>query len=196
MEQKTKVVTGTVRLSYAHIFEPQVNEDGSEKYSVSLLIPKTDTETINKIKKAVNEAKEIGKTSKWSNKIPSNCKLPLRDGDVEREDDEVYKNHYFVTATSKTKPDIRIYKGKKADGKPILEETDNSTEVYSGCYARDSVNFYPFDAKGNKGVACGLNSIVKVMDGEALGGRSSADEDFADTDFSDVDLGLDDDELL
>lgn len=196
MEQKTKVVTNTVRLSYAHIFEPQVSEDGAEKYSVSILIPKTDTETINKIKKAVNEAKEIGKTSKWGNKIPNNCKLPLRDGDEEREEDDAYRNHYFVTATSRTKPDIRIYKGKKADGKPMLEETDDSTKVYSGCYARVSLNFYPFDAKGNKGVACGLNNLVKVMDGEALGGRSSADEDFADVDFGDANLGLEEDDLL
>lgn len=192
----TKVITGKVRLSYAHIFEPQLDDNGVEKYSVSLLIPKSDKVTVQKIKEAVTSAKEQGKTEKWGGKIPANCKLPLRDGDAEREDDPVYAGHYFVNATSKQKPGIAKPIGKHPDGRPKFEEITDTTEVYSGCYAKVSVNFYPFDAKGNKGVACGLNNIVKIQDGEFLGGRASVNDDFADEEFEVDDFDMDDDDLL
>jgi len=189
--QATKVITGKVRLSYVHLFEPRPDDDGNEKYSCSILIPKDDKETLRKIKAAVEAAIEQGKTSKWGGKIPANLKKPLRDGDEERPDDPAYTGHYFLNATSKTKPGIAKPVGKTPDGKTKFQEITDSTEVYSGCYARVSLNFYPFDAKGNKGVAVGLNNIVKVQDGEFLGGRASVQDDFADVDFDDV---LDDDD--
>lgn len=189
----TKVITGKVRLSYAHIFAPQSIDGGDEKYSTAILIPKEDKDTLRKIKAATDAAKELGK-SKWGGKIPANCKTPLRDGDEERPDDEVYAGHYFLNATSKNKPGIAKPIGKGADGKMKFQEITDSTEVYSGCYAKVSLNFYPFDAKGNRGVAAGLNNVVKIQDGDFLGGRASVQDDFADTDFDDDDY--DDDDFL
>lgn len=182
--QATKVVTGKVRLSYAHLFEPQQDDNGNDKYSTAILIPKTDKETLRKIKAAVDAATELGK-SKWGGKIPANLKKPLRDGDEERPDDEAYAGHYFLNATSKNKPGIAKPIGKDANGKTKFQEITDSTEVYSGCYAKVSLNFYPFDAKGNRGVAAGLNNVVKVQDGDFLGGRSSVNDDFANEDFDD-----------
>lgn len=189
----TKVITGKVRLSYTHIFEPQSMDGGDAKYSTAILIPKSDKETLKKIKAAVDAAKELGK-GKWGGKIPANCKTPLRDGDEERPDDENYAGHYFLNASSKNKPGIAKPIGKGADGKTKFQEITDSTEVYSGCYAKVSLNFYPFDAKGNRGVAAGLNNIVKVQDGEFLGGRASVNDEFADEDFDlDEDYGDDED---
>ncbi|WP_025848721.1 DUF2815 family protein [Paenibacillus ehimensis] len=192
--QTTKVITGKVRLSYTHIFEPQSIDGGDEKYSTAILIPKTDKETLRKIKAAVDAAKELGK-SKWGGKIPANCKTPLRDGDEERPDDEAYAGHYFLNASSKNKPGIAKPIGKGQDGKTKFQEITDSTEVYSGCYAKVSLNFFPFDAKGNRGVAAGLNNVVKVQDGDFLGGRSSVNDDFANEDF-DVDLDGDEEDFL
>ncbi|GIO90763.1 hypothetical protein PAEVO_03550 [Paenibacillus sp. GM2FR] len=193
--QSTKVITGKVRLSYTHVFEPQENDSGDMKYSTAILIPKSDKETLRKIKAAVDAAKELGK-SKWGGKIPANCKTPLRDGDEERPDDEAYAGHYFLNASSKNKPGIAKPIGKDGNGKTKFQEITDSTEVYSGCYAKVSLNFYPFDAKGNRGVAAGLNNIVKVQDGDFLGGRSSVNDDFANEDFDDIVDISDDDDFL
>ena len=166
----TKVVTGVVRLSYEHVWEPASVNGGKPKYSVSLIIPKTDTKTVTDIKTAIDNAIKDG-AAKFGGKIPPKgaLKLPLRDGDAER-DDEAYKGCYFVNANSTTPPQI-----VDRAVQPILDRS----EVYSGCYARVSVNFYCFNSNGNKGVACGLGNIQKVRDGEPLGGRSSAADDFA-----------------
>lgn len=182
----TKVITGKVRLSYVHVFEPQPDDQGVDKYSTAILIPKSDKETLRKIKAAVDAAVEQGK-SKWDGKIPPNLKKPLRDGDEERPDDAAYAGHFFLNATSKLKPGIAKPIGKGADGKTKFQEITDSTEVYSGCYAKVSLNFYPFAAKGNRGVAAGLNNVVKVQDGEFLGGRANLQDDFADEEFADVD---------
>src|SRR5690625_664172 len=94
--QATKVVTGEVRFSYLHVFEPHAIEEGQDKkYSVSLLIPKTDKKTLNAIKKAIEAAKVAG-APKWGGKVPPNLKMPLRDGDVDRPDQPEYAGHYFV----------------------------------------------------------------------------------------------------
>lgn len=192
--QATKVVTGVVRLSYAHVWEPQTDDDGNEKYTCSILVPKSDKETLRKIKAAVEAAKELGK-AKWGGKIPAKLHTPLRDGDEERPDDEAYAGHYFFNASSKTKPGIAKPVGKDANGRTKFQEITDTTEVYSGCYAKVSINFYPFDAKGNRGVAAGLNNIVKVQDGDFLGGRARLEDDFANEDFDDVvDFDSDDDD--
>lgn len=164
----TKVTTGKVRLSYAHLFEPHAIDGNEPKYSVSVIIPKTDKETLQAIKEAVNEAKEQGK-GKWGGKVPSNIKTPLRDGDIDREGDEAYAGCYFLNANSKNKPgivDINV--------QPILD----ATEVYSGCYARLTLNFYAYNANGNKGIAAGLGNVQKLADGEPLGGFTRAEDDF------------------
>ena len=168
---KTKVITGkNTRLSYFHGWEPTSINGGPERYSVSVLIPKDDKETVKAINDAVDAAIEEG-IAKFGGKKPNKAaiKLPLRDGDTERED-EAYAGHWFINANSKTAPQI-VDKAVK----PILDRD----EVYSGCYARVSLNFYAFNSNGNKGIACGLGNIQKVKDGEPLGGRSSAADDFA-----------------
>ena len=168
---KTKVITGkNTRLSYFHGWEPTSINGGPERYSVSVLIPKEDKETVKAINDAVDAAIEEG-IAKFGGKKPNKAaiKLPLRDGDTERED-EAYAGHWFINANSKTAPQI-VDKAVK----PILDRD----EVYSGCYARVSLNFYAFNSNGNKGIACGLGNIQKIRDGESLGGRSSATDDFS-----------------
>lgn len=167
----TKVVTSVVRLSYANVWEPKSINGGAEKYSVSLIIPKSDTKTLTAVQKAIDAAIEEGR-GKFGGKIPnkSALKLPLRDGDIDRPDDEAYANCYFVNANSSTAPEI-VDKARD----PIL----NRSEVYSGVYARVSINFYAFNSNGNRGIACGLGNIQKVRDGEPLGGKTSAADDFA-----------------
>lgn len=174
----SKVVTGTVRLSYAHIWEPASINGSDEKYSVSLIIPKSDTKTVKAIQDAVEQAKQDGK-AKFVGKIPANLKLPLRDGDIERPDDEAYADSYFINANSKDKPQIVDTKVQ-----PIIDRS----EVYSGCYARVSISLYAFNTNGNKGIACGLGNIQKIADGEPLGGRSRAEDDFTAFDDEDDDF--------
>ena len=190
----TKIITGKVRLSYAHVWEPQAVDDGDEKkYSTAILIPKSDKETLKKIKTVVDALKETAK-AKYNGKLPSNFKTPLRDGDDERPDDEVYAGHYFLNASSKVKPGIAKPIGKGADGKIKFQEITDTTEVYSGCYAKVSIGFYLFDVKGSKGIAAGLGNIVKMQDGEFLGGRASVQDEFAEEDFEvDEDYNDDDD---
>lgn len=169
--QPTKVITGKVRFSYLHVFEPWSMDDGQEKkYTVSLLIKKDDKATLDKINKAINAAKEFAK-AKYGGKLPAKFKLPLNDGDIERPEDEAYAGCYFVNANCKTKPGV-----VDRDCNPILDQD----EIYSGCYGRASITFYPFEVSGNKGIACGLNNVQKLKDGEPLGGRVAAEVDFAD----------------
>jgi len=170
----TKVITGKVRFSYAHVFEPSaINEGDDKKYSVSILIPKTDTATLAKINKAVEAAKQEGK-GKWNGKIPPVLKLPLRDGDAERPDDEAYEGMMFLNASSKNKPGI-VDENR--------DELMSKDEFYSGCWGRASVNLYAFNVSGNKGIAVGLNNLQKLEDGDRLsGGGASAAEDFGSDD--------------
>ncbi len=181
----TKVITGEVRFSYAHVFEPHAMDDNQEaKYSVCLLIPKEDKETVKAIEEAIEAAKAQGK-AQWGGKVPPSLKTPLRDGDEER-DQEEYKGHYFINANSKQKPGV-----VKPAGKKTVEQITDTEEFYSGCYGKASVNFYPFAVSGNKGIAAGLNNVIKLRDGDYLGGRASAEDDFSDMDF-DVEDGGDD----
>lgn len=176
----TKVVTGEVRLSYANLWDPKSINGGALKYSVSLIIPKSDTGTIAKVKAAIEAAYREGEAKlKGSGKtVPalSAIKTPLRDGDLERPDDKAYANSYFLNANSAAAPGIvdRMCA-------PILERS----EIYSGVYARASVNFYAFNSNGNRGIACGLNNIQKLRDGEPLGGRSRPEDDFSDREDED-----------
>lgn len=171
MENSTKVITGKVRFSYANVFEPTTMQDGqTPKYNVSIIISKSDTKTVEAIKKAIEAAKEAGKSkiADKNGKIPVNLKTPLRDGDEERPDDPAYENSYFINANSERKPGI-----VDRDLNPIMSRDD----FYSGCYGRASINFYAFNVN-SKGIACGLNNLQKLEDGERLAGGSSAEEDF------------------
>ena len=166
---KIKIVTNKVRFSYAHVFQPQAAiEGGTPKYSVSLIIPKSDTETVAKLKKAFEDCKAAS-AAYFGGTVPKGLKGGLRDGDEEK-DDAAYAGHYFINANSAQRPDI-----VDADRNTILDPN----EFYSGCYGRVSVTFYPYNAQGSKGIACGLNNLQKLEDGEKLGGGSTAAADFA-----------------
>ena len=174
----TKVVTGKVRFSYVHVFEPWSGHEGQPaKYSVCVLIPKEDKKTLAKIKAAMDEAIQNGVASQWGGKQPKNLHLPLRDGDEERADEyPEYKGMMFLNANSKNAPGV-----VDKDLNVILD----SEEFYSGCWGRVSVNFFPYDSAGNRGVGVGLNNIQKLKDGERLSGaRATAEDDF-DDDFED-----------
>ena len=177
----TKVITGpNTRWSYANVWQPKSINGGAPKYSVSLIIPKSDTETVSKIKAAIKAAYEEGQAKLRGNakSVPAleYMKTPLRDGDKERPDDEAYKNSYFINANSGTAPGV-----VDANRQPIID----TSEVYSGVYGRASINFYAFNSNVNKGIACGLNNLQKIRDGEPLGGKARAEDDFATDDDDD-----------
>jgi hypothetical protein len=169
MAKAIKVVTGKVRFSYAHVFTPQASQEGGQpKYSVSIIIPKSDKETVEKINKAIEQAKEENKAV-WGGTVPKGLKGGLRDGDEEK-DDPAYANSYFINANSSQKPGV-----VDADLNAILDQS----EFYSGCLGRASISFFAYNSNGSKGVGCGLNNVQKLEDGEKLGGASSASDDFA-----------------
>ncbi len=171
----TKVVTGICTFSYLNCWEPKVAPDGGKpKFSVSLIIPKSDTRTVEKIRAAIQAAYEEGQSKlKGTGKsVPSLASLrtPLRDGDVDRPDDEAYKGSWFINANSDSAPGI-----VDADRNPILTRS----EMYSGVKGRASINLYAYNVNGNRGIACGLNNLQKIADGTPLGGKSRAEDDFA-----------------
>ena len=179
--KENKVIFGPCRLSYTHVFN-RYNPDGDQadgKYMTNVLIPKDEKETIEAINKAIAEAKKQAIVSKWGGKEPKKLDMPLRDGD--EKDDENYEGHLFVNAKSNTRPGI--VDRKKV---PIVDEE----EVYSGVWAIVSVTFFGYDKNGNKGVACGLNNIMKFKDDEHFGGRVSAESDFGEVNLDDEDDDL------
>ena len=177
-----KVITGPdTRWSYANIWEAKSINGGTPKFSVSLIIPKSDTKTVAKVRAAIEAAYIEGEAKLKGNgkSVPTFAaiKTPLRDGDIERPDDPAYINAYFINANATSAPGI-----VDVDRNPILTRS----EVYSGVYGRASISFYAFNSNGNKGIACGLNNLQKVRDGEPLGGKNSAESDFTteeDADF-------------
>lgn len=177
----TKVITGkNTRWSYASVWEPKSINGGTPKYSVSLIVPKSDKATLQKIKAAIEAAYKEGETKLKGNgkSIPSleSLKTPLRDGDIDRPDDSAYENTYFINANSTTAPGI-----VDADCNPVL----NRSKVYSGVYGRASITFYAFNSNGNRGIACGLQNLQLIRDGEPLGGKASAESDFTTEDDED-----------
>ena len=165
----TKVITGKCRASFVHLFEPHSTNGSEPKYSVSLIIPKSDTETISKIQAAVEDAIQSGIASKWGGKRPPTLKTPLRDGDEERPDDAAYVNSYFINCNSVERPGI-------VDRKRV--PITDPTMIYSGCYIRASINIYPFNTNGNRGVGAGLGNVQFWEDGNPLNGRMRAEDEF------------------
>ena len=190
----SKVITGKVRFSYANVWEPKAGQEGWEpRYSVSLIIPKSDTKTIKDIENAIKAAYEDGRDNfrKTGGKVPDISKLniPLRDADLDeiKSQNPVYKGSYYITAHSKTQPGI-------VDA--ALNDITDEDEFYSGCYGKASIYFYPYPT----GISCLLNNLQKLEDGERLGGRMPAKVDFkrednVGDDFEIIDDG-DDDFLL
>jgi hypothetical protein len=165
---KTKFVTDQVRFSFVHVFEPAETLNGSMKYSASILIPKSDKKGVDAFNKALEQTKQAN-VNYFGGNIPKNLKGGLRDGDAEK-DDPIYAGHYFFNANSNEKPGIF-----DADKNEIFDKG----EFYSGCYGRASITMYPYDVSGTKGIAFGLNAVMKTEDGERLGGATASAADFA-----------------
>lgn len=170
----TKVVTGTCTFSYLNCWEAKSINGGKAKFSVSLIIPKSDTKTIEKIKAAIQAAYEEGQAKLKGNgrSVPalSVIKTPLRDGDMERPDDPAYANSYFINANSETAPGI-VDKN--------LNKILDRSEMYSGVKGRASISMYCYSVNGSRGIACGLLNLMKEADGAPLGSKSRAEDDFA-----------------
>lgn len=172
-----KVVTGKVRFCYVNVFEPRAAMEGQEeKFSVCIIIPKSDTATVKRIKDTVKGMIEANK-DKWGGKIPAGLKVPLRDGDEERGDRPEFAGAYFMNLSSKFKPGL-----VDARMNPIIDPD----EFYSGCYGRASMLFYAYNTAGNKGIGAGLSNVQKLSDGEPLGSRTRAEDDFEAVDEEDV----------
>ena len=167
MKSETRVIIPG-RLSYLNVWEPKSFNGNKAKYSVSIIIPKTDKVTVNRVQKAIEEAKKKG-LPKFGGTLPRNLNTPLRDGDIDRPDDPSYKGCYFVNASGYEQP-------KVVDRK--RQEILDRSEVYSGCYGNVSVNMYAYNTNGNKGISAGLGNIQKVDDGEPLGGIFRPEDDF------------------
>lgn len=176
----SKLTIGLARLSYVHVFEP-FKFDGEDvgKYSVNLIIPKSDKKTLDAIRQALKDAAEEGK-AKWGGKIPAKLATPLRDGDTDNEKDlPELKGCFYLKAKSSKQPGV-VDRARQ----PITD----AREVYSGCYGYAGVSFIGYENAGNKGIGCYLNNLMKYKDGEALSGGSTPEEDFADVEDDDEDL--------
>ena len=183
-ENPCNVKTGLdTRLRYEHVWEPDSYSGWKPKYSVTALIPKTDTETVEKIRGAVQAAYERGESKlRGSGKsVPplNTLRQPLQDGDKEHPEDPAYAGMWYFNASSDEAPGI-VDRHRQT----ILDRT----EVYAGCYCRVSAGFYAYNTGGNRGISCTLYNLQKVRDGERFSGRPSARQDFDDLDDDDEDF--------
>lgn len=171
----TKCLTGEVRLSFTHLDTPHSSNGGEAKYSCTMLIPKTDTATYTDLKVALDAAYERGVTDKWKGSRPQMRYPVIYDGDGTRPSGEAFgpecKGHWVLTASSKQKPQVVHISNLRSELLP--------TDIYSGMYARVTVNFFPYDSNGNRGVGCGLGNVCKTRDGEPFGSHANAEQDFA-----------------
>ena len=171
----SKITTATeVRLSYTNLLEPRAQDASTPDvltYSSAVLIPKSDTALVEKIRAAIAEALQEGVVKKWGGRTPNGLKNPLRDGDADRPDDPNYAGHYFINAKGprggKEKPIL-------LDGSSGAIETDSPQVIYSGVFARVTLQFYPYDTNGNRGVAAGLASVLSSGKGEPLANTVTA----------------------
>lgn len=172
---KTQITTGRVRFSFVNLIKPRANNGGAEKFSVTLLIPKSDTQTLTKIESAIEAAKAAYRAKNPGKKLPSSLKTTLHDGDGEMPNGGDYgpecKGCMVMSVSSNTRP-VMVY----ADKTPVTDPSD----IYSGCYGRAILNFYVYDTSGNIGVSAGLNGVMKLSDGEPLSGGVVTDADWDD----------------
>ena len=184
------ITINDVRFSYCNLFEakpPINNPTGEPKYSLTVLVPKTNTAAKAAIDQAINQAIELGVGTKWNGVRPPMPSLPIHDGDGVRPSDgqpygEECKGCWVMNATSKRKPGIVNRRVQ-----PILDPA----EIYSGMWAIVDLNFGAYEYNGNRGISCYLNNVQKVRDDEALGGSAARPESvFAAVEDDDDDLGL------
>lgn len=171
--EATNVTTGQVRLSYVHLFQPYARPGQEAKYSVTILIPKSDVATKQRIDAAIHAAIQKGVSGVWNGARPPQPKTPVWDGDGIRQNGEPFgpeaKGHWVLTASSKQQQAI-----VDANLNPIIDQT----QVYSGMYGRVNINFFAFSNSGNRGIGAGLGPVQKLTDGEPLGGQISAEQAF------------------
>jgi len=161
---ETRVMTPEFRVSFPNVFKPgRALQEGAEpKYGMSMLFPKgADL-------KALKAAAAAAAKEKWGDKIPKGIRDPFRD-QGEKEYEGYEDGAIFINATSKLKPGL-------VDSQ--REDIISDEEFYAGCYARATINAFAYDTAGNKGVAFGLNNVQKLRDGDPLGGRVRAADDF------------------
>lgn len=171
-----KVLTGEVRLSYVNLVTPRAAQQGGEaKYSVTLLIPKSDTATKANIDAAMEAAAKEATAKTWGGVRPPYLKPVIHDGDGVRPSGVAFgpecKGHWVLTASTKMKPQVVGIDNINCELAP--------TDIYSGMYARVTIRFFGYSNSGNKGVGCGLGNVMKTRDGEPLSGGASAASDFA-----------------
>lgn len=176
-------VTVRGRLSYVHVFKPHASVPGAEeKYSTTVLVPKNDVETKQKIDAAIKAATELGVSEKWNGVKPPTVPNPIWDGDGVKQNGEQFgpecKGHWVFTASAKADYPPQVVDRRV---QPILDQS----EIYSGCYANVAVNFFPYLFAGKKGIGAGLGNIQKIKDGESLAGTRTAKQDFAVVDDED-----------
>ena len=177
MNELTNVTTGEARLSYVHLFKPYAYQPGQEeKYQVTVLVPKTDTDTMGRINAAIEAAKQRGISEKWNGQCPPIVPVPVYDGDGVRPSDGMAfgpecKGHWVMTASTKNKPQVVGIDNINCELSPA--------DIYSGMYGRVTVRFFGYSNSGNKGIGCGLGNVLKTRDGEPLSGQASAASDFA-----------------
>lgn len=174
----TRVLTGEVRLSYVNLVAPRANNNdpnGTPKYGVTLLIPKTDTAVYQNILSSIEAAAVDAQGKIWNGVRPPNMPTPIHDGDGVRDNGTPYgpecKGCWVINASSTKKPQV-------------IHQSDINTElapqdIYSGMYARVTINFFGYARAGKRGIGCGLGNVMKTRDGEPLGGGASAAADFA-----------------
>lgn len=167
-----KVITNKVRFSYVHVFEP-IELGGEPKYSLVVLVSKSDTDSYNRILAEINKTAQEAINEMFGGVMPANLAMPIYDGDGLKPSGELYgqecKGCWVINAKSSNAPEV-------VDGNcnPIISKN----ELYSGCYGRVSLNFYAYNKNGNKGIGCGLGNVQKLEDGQPLDGRTTAAEDF------------------
>lgn len=165
-----KVITGKVLFNYVNLIYPKkIGEGNDAKYSVCLLIEKGDHDTLNKINKAI-EAAIIEAKSKWGEDVIKSIKNPIRDGDTFEEVKWEFIGKYYINASSRMKPGI-VDKNLRA--------INDTSAIYSGCYGRASITFYPYKVENKVGIGVSLNNVQVLEDGEYLGNRAKAEDDFA-----------------
>ena len=178
MINDTTVRVGEGRFSYVHVWEPQKNEDGSQgKYSTCFLIPKTQTQSLELCKKAIETAAQAGAEKNWKGRVPANLKTPLRDGDLEHPEDPAYKGMMFFNCNNTKRPAVCIYDDDLGAASEAMDEDD----FYSGCWGAVVVTFFAYDKSGNRGVGASLGPVIKTRDDERLSGsKISIEESFGD----------------
>lgn len=173
MNNPTTVTTGQVRLSYVHVFQAYAQKPGQDaKFSTTILIPKSDVSTKQRIDAAIQAAIQTGVPKVFGGTRPPQLAIPLHDGDGPRPSDgmpfgDECRGHWVMTASSKQQPAI-VDLGMN----PII----NQTEIYSGMYARVNINFFAYN-NTKKGIGCSLGPIQKLADGEPLGGGAMSPEE-------------------